>query len=72
MLCGGLLREGVPGGALAQGAQEPLQVPGWNQEGPALRAQEGDLQNHVKESMTQLEDNDWLESLKRQRRQKEE
>ena len=38
---GGLLWEGVPGGALAQGAQQALQVPGWDQEGQTLRAQKG-------------------------------
>ena len=36
--CGGLLRQGVPGGALAQGPQEPVQVCGWRQEGQTLRA----------------------------------
>ena len=48
---GGLLREGVPGGALAQGAQEVLQIPGWTQEGQPLRAQTGDLQNLHRERL---------------------
>ena len=33
-----LLWAGVPGGALDQGAQEAVQVPGWNQEGRTLGA----------------------------------
>ena len=40
-----LLWERVSGGALEQGAQEPLQVPRWNQEGQTFRAQKVNLPN---------------------------